>query len=251
MRQLLLDEYPLIVLPQLAVEIGLNEAIVLQQIHYWLQRTENVRDGEKWIYNTQDAWQAQFPFWSLATVKRTLSSLKDKGLVITANYNDNAFNRTTWYRIDYSVLSELSSSAKCANGAAQDATMDQRVSGPSSYTETTTEITQRDDPESHYVENERTAADEALTPLSTLDRAGWLSARAWLGEQRGRIPRELGGCQVLGWDGSTLVVRSSSTFLPRYGAGKLDATAADLRRRFLPELRELRVLGPDTERPGG
>jgi hypothetical protein len=30
----LIDEYPLVVLPSLAVDYGLNEAIVIQQIHY-------------------------------------------------------------------------------------------------------------------------------------------------------------------------------------------------------------------------
>lgn len=34
--QLLINEPPLQVLPTLAKTIGLNEAIVLQQVHYWL-----------------------------------------------------------------------------------------------------------------------------------------------------------------------------------------------------------------------
>ena len=34
---LLIDDYPLIVLPALAEEIGLNEAIFLQQLNYWSQ----------------------------------------------------------------------------------------------------------------------------------------------------------------------------------------------------------------------
>ena len=37
MNNLLIDDYPILVLPKLATEIGLNEAIVLQQIHYWLK----------------------------------------------------------------------------------------------------------------------------------------------------------------------------------------------------------------------
>ncbi len=36
MNNLLLDEHPLLVMPKLATLIGLNEAIVLQQVHYWL-----------------------------------------------------------------------------------------------------------------------------------------------------------------------------------------------------------------------
>ena len=35
-HRLLIDEPPLMVLPSLAAVIGLNEAIMLQQIHYWL-----------------------------------------------------------------------------------------------------------------------------------------------------------------------------------------------------------------------
>ena len=34
--KLLIDEPPLQVLPSLALKIGLNEAIILQQVHYWL-----------------------------------------------------------------------------------------------------------------------------------------------------------------------------------------------------------------------
>ena len=41
--KLLVDEPPLIVLPSLAVAIGLAEAILLQQIHYWLRQGGHVR----------------------------------------------------------------------------------------------------------------------------------------------------------------------------------------------------------------
>ena len=91
MSRLLLDEKPLIILPKLAVLIGLNEAIVLQQIHYWLREKRDDPEryaasfalGEWWVYNTLDAWQKQFPFWSVMTIRRTLESLEAKGLVIS------------------------------------------------------------------------------------------------------------------------------------------------------------------------
>lgn len=38
MSKLLIDDYPIQVLPKLAKEIGLNEAIFLQQVHYWLKK---------------------------------------------------------------------------------------------------------------------------------------------------------------------------------------------------------------------
>jgi len=62
--KLLLNEEPLIVLPSLAAHIGLQESIFLQQLHYWLNRSDHERDGHKWVYNSYKEWQKQFPFWS-------------------------------------------------------------------------------------------------------------------------------------------------------------------------------------------
>lgn len=105
---LLIEEPPLQVLPSLAKSIGLNEAIVLQQIHYWLTKSNNVKDGHKWIYNSMTNWQKQFSFWSLPTVKRVFSSLEKQGLLITANYNKAGFDKTKWYRINYEKLQHMS-----------------------------------------------------------------------------------------------------------------------------------------------
>lgn len=40
MSKLLLDDEPLVILPKLAAAIGLNEAIILQQLHYWLEKVK-------------------------------------------------------------------------------------------------------------------------------------------------------------------------------------------------------------------
>ncbi len=70
MSRLLLDEHPLMVSPSLAKAVGLNEAIVLQQLHYWLTRFKELqdeyhyRDGRWWAYNTLKGWNDNFPWWS-------------------------------------------------------------------------------------------------------------------------------------------------------------------------------------------
>lgn len=107
MSKLLMDEIPLMVQPKLAVKIGLNEAIFLQQLHYWLEKATNIIDGKRWVYNTFNEWQKQFPFWSVATIKRTISSLENKKLIIAANYNKMSIDRTKWYTIDYLTLENL------------------------------------------------------------------------------------------------------------------------------------------------
>ncbi|PGV73585.1 hypothetical protein COD83_24555, partial [Bacillus thuringiensis] len=104
----LLNEHPLIVLPSLAVEIGLNEAIIVQQIHYWLQKSNHEYDGRKWIYNSAEEWKKQFPFWGIATIRRTFTKLENSGLLLVGNYNKLKIDRTKWYSIDYKRLSNSS-----------------------------------------------------------------------------------------------------------------------------------------------
>ena len=60
MGRLLLNEQPLVVLPELACKIGLNEAIILQQLNYWINKSTKTYDGKQWVYNTYNDWQKQF-----------------------------------------------------------------------------------------------------------------------------------------------------------------------------------------------
>ena len=112
---LLISEPPLQVLPTLARLIGLNEAIILQQVHYWLQRSNNVRDGYRWVYNSYPEWYKQMPIWKSETTMRTaFKNLEKQGLLITANYNKAKFDKTKWYRINYEKLSLLENEARSA-----------------------------------------------------------------------------------------------------------------------------------------
>jgi hypothetical protein len=109
---LLRNTRPLVVDPDLAEMIGLNEALILQQVHYWINNREevgiNYHDGRYWVYNTISNWQKRnFRFLSEATIKRTFKALRSMGIIITAFYNDNTHNRTLWYSIDYDRLEEL------------------------------------------------------------------------------------------------------------------------------------------------
>jgi len=101
---LLIDDYPLIVLPALAEEIGLNEAIFLQQLNYWSQPKLNQgiidEQGRRWIYNSIEAWRAQFRFFTERTLRRTISNLENLGLILsTLRYKRNPMDRTKSYAI--------------------------------------------------------------------------------------------------------------------------------------------------------
>ena len=109
MSKLLINEPPLQVLPSLAVLIGLNEAIALQQLHYWLSpdRKPKVIDGMPWVYNSASSWHKQFPFWSMPTIWRIFDNLEENGLIKSGNFNRSRFDRTKWYTINYSALEDL------------------------------------------------------------------------------------------------------------------------------------------------
>lgn len=112
MSKLLLDSEPLIIIPELAVKIGLNESIILQQIHYWLEINRKVNrhflDNHYWTYNTYVKWQQQFPFFSVSTIKRAIYNLEKLNLIITTNkYNELEIDKTKWYTINYEEVEKV------------------------------------------------------------------------------------------------------------------------------------------------
>lgn len=135
---LLVDEYPLIVLPSLAKEIGLNEAIALQQLHYWLGNPKGgvMLDGFRWVYNTYEDWQKDnFPFWSVRTVQRIFGNLEGMELVISMQ--KAAYDRKKYYRVHYDKLASWNET-DCRNAEFQVGTIEDAKVAPS-LTETTTE----------------------------------------------------------------------------------------------------------------
>lgn len=117
MSKLLINEHPLQVLPSLAVAIGLNEAIVLQQVHYWLSRSQHVIDGRPWFYKSLQEWQREFPFWSEKTIRTAIKALRDRGLLLAEHKGSDPRDRTLWYSIDYDALDALPDSPGSANSS--------------------------------------------------------------------------------------------------------------------------------------
>lgn len=150
MSKFLIEEPPLQVLPTLACQVGLNEAIVLQQFKYWLDRSNNIEDGHKWIYNSYQEWNKQFPFWGKNTLVRAINNLEKEGLLVSGNFNKAKFDKTKWYRINYDRLDELEGlgkrstqngltrNPKWVNGETQNG-----LTNTNRLPETTTEITKR------------------------------------------------------------------------------------------------------------
>ena len=110
--KLLFNEEPITINRLAAKVLGLNEAIVVQQVHYWLEINRkakiNLYDNRTWTYNTYEKWQNEnFDFWSTRTVMRIFVNLFDKGIFIRGNYNKKKYDKTTWVSIDYDKLDEI------------------------------------------------------------------------------------------------------------------------------------------------
>lgn len=108
----LFDEQPILANKALARELGLNEALVMQQINYWIEINKrsgkNYHDGKYWTYNSIRAWQENdFDYMSVDTVKRTFTKLAKAGYLLVGNYNKDPRDKTKWYTINNNKLEEL------------------------------------------------------------------------------------------------------------------------------------------------
>lgn len=117
----LLSKQPIVIDVDMACKLSLNEAIFIQQLHYWLGRyakkPSHIHDGRVWVWNAISvsktkkdegvrSWKDNFPFWSASTIRRTIQQLTDRGIIISNEFNRMKGDRTIWYTIDYDVLSE-------------------------------------------------------------------------------------------------------------------------------------------------
>ena len=113
-NKLLLDEAPLVVLPSLAAAIGLEAAVVLQQLHFLIriklerhrqyhkESERDIHDGRVWVWNSYEKWKENyFSFLSIRSLQRIFLNLEKNGLILTANYNEYNLNKTKWYSINY------------------------------------------------------------------------------------------------------------------------------------------------------
>lgn len=94
--------------PTLAHEIGLPEAIFLEQLDYLCSYGgKKQADGKQWVYNSAIEWgEKHHPYWSVATIKRLIASLRKRGFLLAATFNKKGYDRTLWYRVNTDKVKE-------------------------------------------------------------------------------------------------------------------------------------------------
>ena len=88
---------------EIAKTYGVNAAILLENLGYWIKQNEanetNYYDGYYWTFNSRRAYREIFPYMSERQIDTAFRKLIDGGLVITGHYNKLAYDRTLWYAL--------------------------------------------------------------------------------------------------------------------------------------------------------
>ena len=167
------DPHALRISGELAQEIGLNESIVLLQVEFLISISDNERDGQRWTYQSiRDLQRNYFPWWSIATINRTIESLAEKRLLTVGNYNKAKYDRTRWLALNMDGIAELQSvrvfhalfqnetrSAQNETRSAQDET-----TIPETTTETTTDKRDKDRAQAQKPRRAAPKASSASSP---------------------------------------------------------------------------------------
>lgn len=96
--------------PALALEIGLNESILLLQIEFWIHTKGHEREKRLWTYRSLSQLQRTFPFWSRDTINNIVHSLQAQKLLFsTHRFNHRTHDKTRWFAINEEGCEKLES----------------------------------------------------------------------------------------------------------------------------------------------
>ena len=100
----------------IAEKYGIAEAIFLCNIAFWVKQNalngHNYFEGKYWTYNSLAAFKGLFCYMSEWTIKKAIKNLKDSGLILTGNFNNDKFNHTNYYTLTEKGLALIKNSTE-------------------------------------------------------------------------------------------------------------------------------------------
>jgi len=111
---LLIDDKPMMALPRLLHRLGSDRALILQQLHYWVNLFEECgnermyKDGRWWVFNTIPEWQQkQFTWLTVKVVGNILRELEKMGLITSKKFYKAKWCQKKWYSLNYDEIATL------------------------------------------------------------------------------------------------------------------------------------------------
>jgi len=106
--KLITPESPLLVPPLLATEIGLPEAMILQQIHYLSQISKHIKsDGRRWFWKTLQDWGQTLPFLKISTIRRAIANLRNFELIDVCRHSQKTWYQANWFTVNLEKVEAL------------------------------------------------------------------------------------------------------------------------------------------------
>lgn len=92
----------------IACTYSINSAIFVQHLAQWvfvnLANRRHIHQGRCWSYNTLDAFQHIFPYWTYKQIRTVINNAIKDGLIIKGNFNKTNYDRTCWYALTDKAL---------------------------------------------------------------------------------------------------------------------------------------------------
>ena len=96
---------------EIATQYGIHEAILLKNIHFWIVKNraneQHFYEGRYWTYNSAKAFSELFPYLTERQVKYTIEKMKKDELILIGNFNENPYDKTSWYALTDKALKLL------------------------------------------------------------------------------------------------------------------------------------------------
>lgn len=106
--KLITPESPLLVPPLLAAQIGLEEAIILQQVHYLCQISKHIKDdGRRWFWKTLNDWGQTLPFLKMSSIRRAIANLRNFQLIDVCRHSQRTWYQANWFTINVENVEAL------------------------------------------------------------------------------------------------------------------------------------------------
>lgn len=88
---------------EVAKEVGVNAAILLQSIKWWCKKNEangrHYHEGLFWTYNSTKAIMELYPYLGRSAIDGAIKKLENGGYIRIGNFNKTAYDKTRWFAI--------------------------------------------------------------------------------------------------------------------------------------------------------
>jgi len=104
----------------LAAALGVNEAIFLDRLKFWLSKGYGIlHKGKRWIYNTYQQWiTKELPWLSYDQFKRMIKRLLELGVLMIEKLKAHEWKQTNFYTINEEVLKAKITMPNASGGCA-------------------------------------------------------------------------------------------------------------------------------------